>query len=136
MEITSSFIFSNFQMEEFKDFKKFIEKIEREDNAHLAGIVKIVPPKEWVPRKAGYDIETFGDLMIESPNKQKFNWISDEKGCYQTKGLIQDKISVKDYYAMTQSPKYATPTNSGFEDLEKKYWKSLSYQGCPICEYK
>jgi len=32
-------------MEEFADFAQFIDKIEREDEAHKIGICKVVPPK-------------------------------------------------------------------------------------------
>ena len=89
-------------MEEFRDFKKFIEKIEEEDQAHLAGIVKIKPPKEWIPRKAGYGIDTFSDIVIDRPTKQRFHWQGD-RGAYQSKGLIQPKMNVEEYYKMTQS---------------------------------
>ena len=53
-------------MEEFKDFKGFMERIEREDQAHLAGICKIVPPAEWTPRRAGYGIETFDVSLAQT----------------------------------------------------------------------
>ena len=42
--------------EEFKDFGKYIEYIESQD-AHKAGIAKIVPPPEWIPRKEGYNLD-------------------------------------------------------------------------------
>jgi len=32
-------------MDQFRDFKKFIERID--DYGMKAGIVKVVPPKEW-----------------------------------------------------------------------------------------
>ena len=72
-------------MEEFKDFKGFMEKIEREDQAHLAGICKIVPPAEWIPRQAGYGIETFDGLMIEKPTKQVFKNITSSSHKYGKK---------------------------------------------------
>ena len=56
-------------MAEFSDFLGFVEKIEREDQAHLAGICKIIPPTEWVPRKSGYGIENL-EFEIESPIEQ------------------------------------------------------------------
>ena len=56
-------------MAEFSDFLGFVEKIEREDQAHLAGICKIIPPDEWVPRKSGYGIENL-EFEIESPIEQ------------------------------------------------------------------
>ena len=48
-------------MEEFSDFLSFIEKIEKDDQAHEIGICKIIPPKEWVPRKKGYKVEELGN---------------------------------------------------------------------------
>ncbi len=57
-------------LEEFKDFRKFIEKIEAE-GAGEAGICKIIPPKEWIPRKAGYNINDM-DYIIDRPVLQKF----------------------------------------------------------------
>ena len=54
--------------EEFKDFNKYIEKIEAE-GAHKAGLAKIVPPKEWVPRKNGCNLRKDKELQeIKIPN--------------------------------------------------------------------
>ncbi|XP_008486675.2 probable lysine-specific demethylase 4B, partial [Diaphorina citri] len=39
--------------EEFKDFSKFITYMESQ-GAHKAGLAKVIPPPEWVPRKSGY----------------------------------------------------------------------------------
>ena len=52
--------------EEFKDFRKYIDYIES-CGAHKAGIARIIPPKEWVPRKNGYDDL---DIMIPAPITQ------------------------------------------------------------------
>ena len=40
--------------EEFKDFAKYVEYMESQ-GAHKAGVAKIIPPPEWVPRKEGYE---------------------------------------------------------------------------------
>ena len=42
--------------EEFKDFHKFLKYVESQ-GAHKAGIIKVVPPEEWIPRKEGYDLD-------------------------------------------------------------------------------
>ena len=52
--------------DEFKDFKKYVDYIES-CGAHKAGIARIIPPKEWVPRKSGYDDL---DIMIPAPITQ------------------------------------------------------------------
>ena len=56
-------------MEEFADFAQFIDKIEREDEAHKIGICKVVPPKEWIPRKKGYNLDDL-NYVIEGKKKQ------------------------------------------------------------------
>jgi len=114
-------------MEEFADFAKFIDKIELEDKANEAGFCKITPPKEWVPRKSGYNLEEM-NYTIQGPIKQHFQTIGNT-GCFQTKGIIQPKMSVLEYHKMTQSRKYATPAFDSYDDLERKYWKSVAY--CP-----
>ena len=67
IEIPESMTFKP-NMEEFRDFKGYIEQLEKR-GAHKAGICKIVPPEEWVPRKAGYGVDTF-KFQIEAPVKQ------------------------------------------------------------------
>lgn len=49
-------------LEEFADFSAYIRKME-EMGAHRAGVAKVIPPKEWVPRKSYEDIDT----MIPAP---------------------------------------------------------------------
>ena len=56
-------------MEEFKDFNKFTEHL-ASTGANLAGLTKIIPPKEWVARRKGYDIENdkeLSEILIPSP---------------------------------------------------------------------
>ena len=50
-------------MAEFTDLSKYIDKIEKEDQAHLAGIAKIIPPDDWIPRKQG-EKDTFHSHII------------------------------------------------------------------------
>ena len=51
--------------EEFKGFEKYVEYLESQ-GAHKAGIVKIVPPPEWVPRKEGYDLDGYVEMNVAS----------------------------------------------------------------------
>ena len=54
--------------EEFLDFPKYIDYMES-CGAHRAGLAKVIPPPEWVPRKSGYDVEDM-DLSIPAPISQ------------------------------------------------------------------
>ena len=110
-------------MEEFSDFMGYIKSIE-ESGDSKAGICKIVPPKEWVPRKAGYDLNDM-NYTIQGPIKQNFKNFGD-RGCFQTKGIIRKEMSVLEYHKMAHSDKYKTPRHDSYDDLEKLYWKSLA----------
>ena len=70
-------------LEEISDFPKLIASLEAQ-KAHHAGIVKIKPPKEWVPRKIGYDPEDF-DFPIKKPIEQAFKMTGKRRGCYQVR---------------------------------------------------
>ena len=127
-------------MAEFSDFKKYMEKIEKLD-AWKAGIFKIVPPKEWTPRKAGYEPESF-PFTIDLPLKQNFMNHGESgafpPGVFQAKGSRNKKISIPDYYKMATNTTYRTPAHENEEELEKKYWKSLNFidpvYGCDVTE--
>ncbi|KAL9951529.1 hypothetical protein ACROYT_G044205 [Oculina patagonica] len=49
-------------LSEFSNFPAYIRKME-EMGAHRAGVAKVIPPKEWVPRKSYEDI----DITIPAP---------------------------------------------------------------------
>jgi len=78
--------------DEFKDFNKYVEFLETTD-APKAGICRIVPPAEWVPRKIGYKVEDL-NYNIGGPIKQYFNQVG-VKGTYQTKGILKPAMSVQ-----------------------------------------
>ena len=111
-------------MEEFADFPKFVASIEAK-NAHLAGIVKIRPPKEWTPRKIGYNPQDF-PFAIKKPIEQKFKSVGKRLGCYQTTCLGKTKKTLPEYKVMATSKEYEAPPHNGdYDKLERLYWKSL-----------
>lgn len=112
--------------EEFKDFTKYIAYIESQ-GAHKAGLAKIVPPPEWIPRKAGYDLDGI-DLEIPTPLCQV---VTGKQGIHQQINVTKKPMNVKDFYRLANSARYKTPKHDSYEDLERKYWKNLTYV-CPI----
>ncbi|XP_074643622.1 lysine-specific demethylase 4C-like isoform X2 [Tubulanus polymorphus] len=107
-------------MEEFKDFAKYIDYIES-CGAHKAGLAKVIPPKEWVPRRNGYDDL---DLMIPAPISQM---VTGYQGLYQQYNIQKKELHVKEFEKLANSDKYRTPRHTDYEDLERKYWKNITY---------
>jgi len=61
---------------------------------------QVIPPKEWIPRKSGYDnIE----LTIPAPIKQQC--IYGSKGTFKVFNLSKKAMTVKEYQQMANSDK-------------------------------
>ncbi|KAK0167640.1 hypothetical protein PV327_005011 [Microctonus hyperodae] len=108
--------------DEFKDFSKYIEYMESQ-GAHKAGLAKVIPPPEWVPRKGGYDTEKM-DLIIPAPICQV---VTGKQGLYQQINIQKKSMTIKEYEKLANSDRYATPRHFDYEDLERKYWKNITY---------
>ncbi|KAH8372668.1 hypothetical protein KR009_002381 [Drosophila setifemur] len=109
--------------EEFKDFASYIEYMESR-GAHLAGLAKIQPPVEWVPRKSGYDIENI-NMTIPAPICQVF---TGAQGLYQQINIQQRRqMTLRQFMDKANSELHQTPRHFDYEDLERKYWKNITY---------
>ncbi|XP_054162658.1 lysine-specific demethylase 4C-like [Oppia nitens] len=107
-------------IEEMKDFSKYLEYMESQ-GAHKAGLAKIIPPAEWKPRKKGYENI---DLMIKAPIQQV---VTGGQGLYQQYNIQKKAMSVKEFKKLANSSKYQTPSYFDYEDLERKYWKNVTF---------
>ncbi|EGI67876.1 Putative lysine-specific demethylase 4B [Acromyrmex echinatior] len=108
--------------EEFKDFTKYVEYMESR-GAHKAGLAKVIPPPEWVPRKKGYNLDEL-DLTIPAPICQV---VTGKQGLYQQINIQKKSMTVQEYSKLANSDRYATPRHFDYEDLERKYWKNITY---------
>lgn len=108
--------------DQFKDFPQFIKYMESK-GAHKGGIAKVVAPKEWIPRKSGYDLKDI-NLSIPAPICQVVNG---KQGLYQQYNIQKKTMTVQEFYDMANSDKYNTPHHRDYEDLERKYWKNITY---------
>ncbi|XP_011646275.1 uncharacterized protein LOC105432945 isoform X3 [Pogonomyrmex barbatus] len=108
--------------EEFKDFTKYVEYMESQ-GAHKAGLAKVIPPPEWIPRKKGYDLDEL-DLTIPAPICQV---VTGKQGLYQQINIQKKSMTVQEYSKLANSDRYATPRHFDYEDLERKYWKNITY---------
>jgi hypothetical protein len=122
--------------EEFKDFNKYLQKIEAE-GAHRAGLAKIIPPKEWVPRKAGYNLKrdkNLQEMKIPNPICQVVNG---NRGIFQSINVQKKTMTVKEYYEHTKTDGYGPPKYNDYEELERKYWKNITFiaplYGADVC---
>lgn len=109
-------------LEEFKDFASYIEYMESL-GAHKAGLAKIIPPAEWVPRKSGYDIDDI-NMVIPTPICQI---VSGKQGEYQQINVQKRPMTLRQFRDLANSERYRTPKHFDYEDLERKYWKNITY---------
>ncbi|XP_026201558.1 lysine-specific demethylase 4B isoform X2 [Anabas testudineus] len=107
-------------MEEFKDFAKYIAYMESQ-GAHRAGLAKVIPPEGWKPRKS-YD--TIEDMVIPAPIMQV---VTGQSGLFTQYNIQKKSMTVGDYRKLANSKKYCTPRHKDFDDLERKYWKNLTF---------
>ncbi|XP_078573890.1 lysine-specific demethylase 4C-like isoform X2 [Branchiostoma floridae x Branchiostoma japonicum] len=106
--------------EEFKDFSSYIGYMESQ-GAHRAGLAKVIPPKEWCPAKQYDKVE---DMTIPAPIQQM---VTGQQGLYQQYNIQKKPLTVKEYRKLAESDKYRTPRHIDYEDLERKYWKNITF---------
>uniref|UniRef100_A0A8C8ARA5 [histone H3]-trimethyl-L-lysine(9) demethylase n=1 Tax=Otus sunia TaxID=257818 RepID=A0A8C8ARA5_9STRI len=107
-------------MDEFREFNKYLVYMESQ-GAHRAGVAKVIPPKEWKPRKHYNDIE---DLVIPAPIQQM---VTGQSGLFTQYNVQKKPMTVKEFKQLANSDKYRTPRYIDYEDLERKYWKNLTF---------
>nr|XP_036234079.1 probable lysine-specific demethylase 4A [Bactrocera oleae] len=108
--------------EEFKNFSSYVEYMESR-GANLAGLTKIIPPPEWVPRKSGYNIDNI-NMTIPAPICQV---VSGKQGEYQQINVQKRSMTLRQFKEMAESERYQTPRHFDYDDLERKYWKNVTY---------
>lgn len=109
---------------EFQNFSSYIELMESQ-GAHKAGVAKVIPPPEWVPRKRSYDEDDIMNLKIPAPICQV---VQGKQGLYQQLNIQKKPMTVADYKIMAESDEYKTPNHFDYGDLERKYWKNIIYK--------
>ncbi|XP_076837589.1 lysine-specific demethylase 4A [Brachyhypopomus gauderio] len=107
-------------MEEFKNFNRYIAYIESQ-GAHKAGLAKIIPPKEWKPRRSYDDID---DLLIPAPIQQV---VTGQSGLFTQYNIQKKAMTVKEFRKTANSDKFCSPRYDDFEELERKYWKNVTF---------
>ncbi|XP_040435685.1 lysine-specific demethylase 4C isoform X3 [Falco naumanni] len=107
-------------MDEFREFNKYLAYMESQ-GAHRAGVAKVIPPKEWKPRKHYNDIE---ELVIPAPIQQI---VTGQAGLFTQYNIQKKPMTVKEFRQLANSDKYCTPRYIDYEDLERKYWKNLTF---------
>lgn len=110
-------------MEQMRDFSSYIKHIHDTDG-HKAGLVKIIPPPEFKPRRSGYDDDRLYEMAIPTPIRQN---ITGSRGLYQQYNVSEKKkISVRNFKRIAET-KHATPVHQNHKDLERLFWKNISF---------
>uniref|UniRef100_A0A6I8Q521 Lysine-specific demethylase 4B n=1 Tax=Xenopus tropicalis TaxID=8364 RepID=A0A6I8Q521_XENTR len=107
-------------LEEFQDFGKYMAYIESQ-GAHRAGLAKVIPPKEWRPRRTYDDLD---EMVIPAPIQQV---VTGQSGLFTQYNIQKKPMTVGEYRRLANSNKYCTPRHQDFDDLERKYWKNLTF---------
>uniref|UniRef100_A0A5F9DB57 [histone H3]-trimethyl-L-lysine(9) demethylase n=1 Tax=Oryctolagus cuniculus TaxID=9986 RepID=A0A5F9DB57_RABIT len=107
-------------MAEFREFNKYLAYMESK-GAHRAGLAKVIPPKEWKPRQCYDDID---NLLIPAPIQQM---VTGQSGLFTQYNIQKKAMTVKEFRQLANSGKYCTPRYLDYEDLERKYWKNLTF---------
>ena len=110
--------------DEFRHFSSYISKIESL-GAHKIGLAKIVPPKEWTPRRLDYKQKQITDTLVHNPIKQE---IDGENGIYSVYNIQQRSIKLNQFQRLASTHRYAPPPSicNDLDQLEQRYWQKLT----------
>lgn len=78
---------------------------------------------EWIPRKQGYDVNDI-NITIPAPISQE---VSGKLGVYEVMNVQHRSITVQQFKEKANSERYATPKHFDYDDLERKFWKNVTY---------
>ncbi|KAM7410686.1 hypothetical protein PAMA_001903 [Pampus argenteus] len=106
--------------EEFKDFSRYIAYMESQ-GAHKAGMAKVIPPKGWKPRRTYDDID---DLVIPAPIQQV---VTGQSGLFTQYNIQKKPMTVHEFRKTSNMDKFCNPRYVDFEELERKFWKNLTF---------
>ncbi|XP_026070288.1 lysine-specific demethylase 4A-like isoform X2 [Carassius auratus] len=106
--------------EEFKDFNRYIAYMESQ-GAHRAGMAKVVPPKDWKPRRTYDDID---DLVIPAPIQQV---VTGQSGLFTQYNIQKKPMTVREFRKTANTDKFCNPRYADVDELERKYWKNLTF---------
>ncbi|KAM4738544.1 lysine-specific demethylase 4A isoform 2-T2 [Anableps anableps] len=106
--------------EEFKDFVRYVALMESQ-GAHRAGMAKIIPPKDWKPRRTYDDID---DLLIPAPIQQV---VTGQSGLFTQYNIQKKPMTVLDFQKTSNLDKFCSPRHVDFDELERKFWKNLTF---------
>ncbi|XP_047442518.1 lysine-specific demethylase 4A [Mugil cephalus] len=106
--------------EEFKDFSRYIAYMESQ-GAHRAGMAKVIPPKGWKPRRTYDDID---NLVIPAPIQQV---VTGQSGLFTQYNIQKKPMTVHEFRKTSNMDKYCSPRYVDFDELERKFWKNLTF---------
>uniref|UniRef100_A0A3P9LV30 JmjN domain-containing protein n=1 Tax=Oryzias latipes TaxID=8090 RepID=A0A3P9LV30_ORYLA len=106
--------------EEFKDFVRYVAYMESQ-GAHRAGIAKVIPPKGWKPRRTYDDVD---DLLIPAPIQQV---VTGQSGLFTQYNIQKKPMLVHEFQKTSNLDKFCSPRFADFNELEKKFWKNLTF---------
>ncbi|KAM4574217.1 lysine-specific demethylase 4A-like isoform 1-T1 [Fundulus diaphanus] len=106
--------------EEFKNFVRYVAFMESQ-GAHKAGMAKIIPPKGWKARHAYDDID---ELLIPAPIQQV---VTGQSGLFTQYNIQKKPMTVLDFQKTSNLDKFRSPRYVDFDELERKFWKNLTF---------
>ncbi|XP_061593379.1 lysine-specific demethylase 4A-like isoform X1 [Cololabis saira] len=106
--------------EEFKDFSRYIAYMELQ-GAHRAGMAKVIPPKGWKPRTTYDNID---DLVIPAPIQQV---VTGQSGLFTQYNIQKKPMTLREFRKTSNLDKFSSPSYVDFDELERKFWKNLTF---------
>ncbi|XP_070687821.1 lysine-specific demethylase 4A isoform X2 [Pempheris klunzingeri] len=106
--------------EEFKDFSRYIAYMESQ-GAHKAGMAKVIPPTGWKPRQKYDDID---ELLIPAPIQQV---VTGQSGLFTQYNIQKKPMTVHEFRKTSNMDKFCNPRYVDFDELERKFWKNLTF---------
>ena len=128
-----------YRLEEFKfDIERPIKQVKGGKCVLRAGSLKplfqefkAIGEKHESGCRGYYQTKCMGQVRIQTGKLGLFGLKSVQ---VRFENLFKEKMSVLDYYHLSQQPERQTPSHVDEEDLEARYWKLIAYNP-PICKH-